>query len=122
MNWRIVTHPAALAALALIGGIIGAVMSSRQKPASAVSRLFEAHPHWACGLRPMGYGALAAFLFNDSGIVAAFFLLGVFLMTGLYFLFSRPAAASDSALCGPTERHGPGALDTADIPATDTCG
>ena len=87
MNARIAQHPAVLAAVALlftVGWLAGGALRER------AARLTADHREWARGLCPAGWGALAAFLFNDSGVVAALFILGLFLMSGLYFLFTDP--------------------------------
>jgi len=95
MNARILLHPAALAALASIAALL---LLARRTLRARTQTLLAQHPTWSSGLPAAGFGALAAFLFNDSGIVAALFLLGAFLMAGLYFLFTDPVSDSPSSV------------------------
>lgn len=95
MNARIVQHPGVLTAmgtLALLAWAAGGALRRR------VARLAAAHPHWARSLPAAGWGALAAFVFNDSGVVAALFLLGSSIVSGLAFLFSDPESSTISAV------------------------
>jgi len=85
MNARIVRHPAVIASFAVLAGLwwlAGGQMKRR------FDDLCSNRPSWAKGLPAAGWGALAAFLFNDSGIVAALFILGAFAASGLHFLFA----------------------------------
>jgi hypothetical protein len=90
MNVRIAQHPAVLAAIGTIGTVgwlAGSALRSR------AIQLAADNPRWAKALAPVCWGALAAFLFNDSGVVAGIFALGSFVMTGLYLLFEKPVSA-----------------------------
>ncbi len=88
MDLRILAEPYVVAALAgfavlvLIGGIL------LREP---VRRVAQEYAYWTSGLPAAGWGALAAFLFNDSGSVAAIFLFSGFFACGLYFLFALSA-------------------------------
>jgi hypothetical protein len=95
MNLRISTHPATLTAITsvlLIGVLANTALRDRK------IALIANHPEWARGLPAAGWGAISAFLFNDSGVVAALLLIGAFLMSGLYFNLaggSGPAITPD---------------------------
>src|SRR5207302_418582 len=91
MNVRIFLNPYALVTYAAAGAIIAL---ARGKLRSQMTRLTAANPAWSRGLPAAGWGALAALIYNDSGTVAALFLIGAFLMTGVYLLFAgSPARA-----------------------------
>ncbi len=92
MNARILIHPAALAALGVVGGL---ALLSRSALKDQFDRLARQHPEWSRGLPACGWGALAAFLFNDSGTVAALFLAASFLTSGLAVLFLSPSTPLD---------------------------
>jgi hypothetical protein len=85
MNARIVTSPGMLAALA---GIALIVLLAKTLLNDKLTALFQKYPDWARGFPTAGYAALVAFLINDSGIVAAVFLIGSFIATGLYYLLT----------------------------------
>jgi hypothetical protein len=89
MNARIFLHPGTLAALA---GIAALTLLLRARGQAYVTNLMARHPDWARGLPAVGWGAAAAFLFKDSGTVAALFLIGVYFAAGFYFLFRDPPA------------------------------
>jgi hypothetical protein len=85
MHLNIILHPAiilSVLSLAVIYLLTRRVLQPQREA------LFARHPLWARSLPAFGYGAAAAFLFNDSGIVAALFLIGAFLLPGLYFAFA----------------------------------
>lgn len=84
MNLRILVHPAVITA---ITGVLIIVSSGNRVQQGAWRRLAEKHPAWHAGFAPAACGAAAGFLFNDSGVVVALFLMGAFLATGLYLLF-----------------------------------
>jgi hypothetical protein len=88
MNVRIMTHPAVIIAVA---GVVTILAVGNQGKSSLWRRLADENPPWRAGLVPAAWGALAALIFNDSGIVAALFLLGAFLATGVFLLFVQPA-------------------------------
>jgi hypothetical protein len=93
MNARIVESPAVLAVMAGLAIMAWAVGGSMRERAAGVA---AAHPLWALGIPAAAWGALAAFVFNDSGIVAALFLLGSSIAAGLIFLFSDPGSSTIS--------------------------
>jgi hypothetical protein len=86
MNGRILLHPAVLAAMVCVGALGALARGPFGRPVQA---LVTDQPDWARSWPAFGYGALAAFLFNDSGIVAAAFIFGAFLMTGIYLFLCR---------------------------------
>jgi hypothetical protein len=88
MNGRILLHPAVLAAMVCIGALGALARGPFGRPVRA---LVTDRPDWARSWPAFGYGALAAFLFNDSGIVAAAFIFGAFLMTGVSLFLCRTA-------------------------------
>lgn len=83
MNARILLHPALLATVV---GLAAVALLARGRLRARVEAAFVQNPDWARALPAFGYGALAAFLFNDSGVVAAAFLAGALLLPGLYLL------------------------------------
>jgi len=95
MNARILIHPFMLIALFSIGAV---VLLAHGLMHTRVKKLSARHPGWASGLPVTVYGALAAFLFNDSGIVAAAFLLGAFILAGFYLLFAEWLTDSSTRL------------------------
>jgi hypothetical protein len=94
MNARIMTHPAVLAAVFGLSLLWAAVGGSRWDPWGELSRRNRS---WADGLVAAGWGALAALLFNDSGIVAALLLMGTILATGAYLLFAQSLSTETDA-------------------------
>jgi hypothetical protein len=83
MNLRILTSPGILAALI---GICLTVLLFKTVFRDHVAELFRNQPDWARALPAVGYVALVSFIFNDSGIVIAVFVVGTYLATGLYYL------------------------------------
>ncbi|HSV73977.1 MAG TPA: hypothetical protein VLH79_09480 [Chthonomonadales bacterium] len=80
MNARLVVDPAALAAFGwfAVVGAVGARAGRR-----VLRRLSDSERGWAGGVRPVAVAASAAFAFNDSGVVAALFVLGAMVASGL---------------------------------------
>lgn len=85
MHLNILLHPAVILSVVSLAVVYMLTQRALQREREA---LFTRHPLWARSLPAFGYGAAAAFLFNDSGIVAALFLIGAFLLPGLYFAFT----------------------------------
>lgn len=82
MNLRIASQPYTLAAVAgafAITAIAGGFGRER------LARLIAARPGWWRMRGPCVWSALAALVFNDSGIVPALFIAGAFLLSGLYY-------------------------------------
>lgn len=75
--------------MALVG-VGGAVWLARGMLAEPIQRAARRSPDWWRGGPAFLCGSLAAFLYNDSGIVAALFLSGIFLATGFALLFALP--------------------------------
>jgi hypothetical protein len=90
MNGRVLLHPAVLTAVA--GGAAGLWFMGTALRAH-VDRLVTRYPRWAAGFQTAGWGALAAALFNDSGVVAALYLLGAFFLSGAYLAMREPVPA-----------------------------
>jgi hypothetical protein len=85
MHLNILLHPAVILSVVSLAVVYILTRRALWREREA---LFARHPLWARSLPAFGYGAAAAFLFNDSGIVAALFLIGAFLLPGLYFAFT----------------------------------
>ncbi|MEP6754598.1 MAG: hypothetical protein ABJA67_03770 [Chthonomonadales bacterium] len=87
MNYRIASSPGVLTAIA---GLAAAGFVLRSSVQSHWKRIVTDRPDWAASLAPTVVCAIAAFLFNDSGIVAAI------------YVFAAPGAAAAYLLCSPT--------------------
>ncbi|MGC8668827.1 MAG: hypothetical protein ACP5VE_12010 [Chthonomonadales bacterium] len=88
MNLRIASQPYTIAATAGAGAIAalagGALRGKRDE-------LAIAHPNWWRMRGPCLWSGLAAFVFNDSGVVPALFIVAAFLLSGLYYALDGPA-------------------------------
>jgi len=82
MNLRISTQPYTVAALVGAGLMVG---YARGILRPRLERLAQAHARWWEMRVPCFWSGLAALVFNDSGIVAALFILAAFLLSGLYY-------------------------------------
>lgn len=89
MNLRLLLSPGALSALAGIA-VVAALCRGPDRDRLAAFR--SAHPPWSAGLAAAAWSALAALLFNDSGIVAALFIVGCLIAAGMIVLFAAPEA------------------------------
>jgi len=65
---------------------------------AGLAALQDTYPRWAQWGPAAAYGAAVAFLFNDTGTVAALFVFGVFAVAGLYL---RLASGVGDALAEP---------------------
>ena len=90
MNFAILFNPFTLTAIAGAAVVIILVSGPLRV---RLALLVEQYPGWQRGLPAAGWGALAAFLFNDSGAVPAIFILGAFIASGLILLFTLPPDA-----------------------------
>lgn len=102
MNLRIATNPimlgaAVLAAIAL--GVASRTPAFQNGP-------WSDQPARAAGFRAAGMAALVALLFNDSGAVAAIFIVGPFIMGYLHDLFAL-ASAPGKEPASPTANDQP---------------
>ncbi|MCL5284052.1 MAG: hypothetical protein M1330_05020 [Armatimonadetes bacterium] len=99
MNLRLILSPgvlAALAGLSLLGWLVSKMLTVRLQRFSAL------HP-WLIKSVPATFaGALVALLFNDSGIVAAIFILAAAIANGLYELCL--IANESDAYCLPSRQ------------------
>lgn len=94
MNIGFLMQPNALIALSALAMIL---VLARVALKTQTVGLLKNHPEWARCLPAAVWGSTAAFLFNDSGIVAALFLFGTYLVTGICFLLSdSPVPANHS--------------------------
>jgi hypothetical protein len=100
MHLNILAHPAVILSVLSLAVVS---MLTRRALRREREALFARHPLWARSLPAFGYGAAAAFLFNDSGIVAALFLIGAFLLPGLYIAFTDAGTISHK-IAGATLR------------------
>ena len=85
MNIRLGASPGMIATYI---GLLLAWMVKKREIQQMVSNLRESHPRFHSALPAVGYGSLIALVFNDSGVVAAIFLLSVFISGGIYLLWS----------------------------------
>ena len=97
MNAAILFNPYTLTAI--LGTVVVALLA-RGPLKSSLDRLSRDYPGWARGLPAAGWGAAAAFVFNDSGAVPAIFIIGAFLASGLLLLFALPSGAPKNTLNG----------------------
>ncbi len=85
MNIRLSASPGMIATYV---GLVLAWMVKKRDIQQMVSNLKESHPQFHSALPAVGYGSIVALIFNDSGVVAAIFLLSVFISGGIYLLWS----------------------------------
>lgn len=87
LNLRFALHPGAMAAL--VGfGLVGWL--ARRPAAGLVDAVGTRWPGWRAAARPIMQAAAAAFLFNDSGVVAALFIVGAWVVAGLTLAARNP--------------------------------
>jgi hypothetical protein len=87
MNLTILLNPYTLTAIA---GAVAVVLLAGGPLRARLDSVASRQPGWKRGLPAAGWGALAAFLFNDSGAVPAIFITGAFIASGLIFVFAQP--------------------------------
>ncbi len=85
MNIRLSASPGMIATYV---GLVLAWMVKKRDIQQMVSSLRKSHPQFHSALPAVGYGSLVALIFNDSGVVAAIFILSVFISGGIYLLWS----------------------------------
>lgn len=94
MNSRILLNPWMVTA---IGCISAVVFAPRWGLATKARDIAERYPDWSAALPAILWGGLAALLFNDSGAIAASFVLGAWLVTGGYLFITRHLASSSTS-------------------------
>jgi len=95
MNLTILLNPFTLIAIA---GAIAVVILVGGPLREKLAAIVEQYPGWRRGIPAAAWGALAAFLFNDSGAVPAIFILGAFISSGLILLFALPQQPDSAPL------------------------
>ncbi len=93
MNLTILLNPFTMTAIA---GAIAVVILVGGPLRAKLASIVEHYPGWRRGIPAAAWGALAAFLFNDSGAVPAIFILGAFISSGLILLFAQPRKPESS--------------------------
>lgn len=92
MNIRLSASPGMIATYV---GLLLAWMVRKRDIQRMISHLRQDHPLFHSALPAVGYGSLVALVFNDSGVVAAIFLLSVFISGGIYLLWTPNYMASN---------------------------
>jgi hypothetical protein len=95
MNLQILASWPALVAIIAFAAFAYAAVT---RFGAGLAALRDSYPCWAQWGPAAAYGAAVAFLFNDTGTVAALFVFGVFAMAGLYL---RLASGVGDALAEP---------------------
>jgi len=85
MNLSILATCPAMTAVAAIGGFASLMATAMRRDVALVA---SAHPEWRSWQGPAMVACAAAFLFNDTGVVAALFIFGVYAIIGLYLRLS----------------------------------
>lgn len=94
MNARILLNPWMLTAIGCIGAV---VFAPRWGLAARVREIAERYPDWSAALPAILWGGLAALLFNDSGAIAASFLVGAWLVTGGFLFVTQHLTSSHTS-------------------------